>query len=153
VEPRIGVNPITIDAAHEYVYYGAMHGTSLYRVRTSDLLNKTLSAAELAERVERFGDKPVSDGITMDTAGNVYITSVSENGIGVVKPDGSYELLFSDPERLSWPDGMSCGPDGKVYATVNRLHKSARLNAGVAESQPPYYVVRFDPLAPCPVGR
>jgi sugar lactone lactonase YvrE len=153
IEPRIGVNPITIDAAYDWVYFGAMHGTTLYRVRTTDLLDEGLSASELSERVERAGEKPVSDGITIDAANNVYVSSVTENGIGVVRPDGSYELLFSDPDWLSWPDGMSCGPDGLVYATVNRLHLSARLNAGVAESKPPYYVVRFKPLAPCPVGR
>ncbi|WP_437822069.1 hypothetical protein [Sorangium sp. So ce1078] len=33
-ELELGLNPITIDARDEWVYYGAMHGASVYRVRT-----------------------------------------------------------------------------------------------------------------------
>lgn len=153
LEPRIGLNPITVDAAYDWVYFGAMHGTALYRVRTTDLVDDRLSDADVSARVERFASKPLSDGITIDAANNVYVTSVTENAIGVVRADASYDVLFADNEWLSWPDGMSCGPDGWVYVTVNRLHRSARLNAGVNASRPPYYIVRFRPLAPCPVGR
>ncbi|MEM9152422.1 MAG: L-dopachrome tautomerase-related protein, partial [Cyanobacteria bacterium P01_F01_bin.3] len=71
-EARIGVNPITIDPSNEWVYYGPMSGTSLYRIRTADLLNQDLSSAQLASKIERFGDKPISDGITIDAGNNVY---------------------------------------------------------------------------------
>jgi len=53
VEPRVGINPITIDPASEWVYYGPMSGTSLYRIRTSHLLDESLSPAALGGRVER----------------------------------------------------------------------------------------------------
>ena len=152
-EPRVAVNPITIDALFEWVYFGAMNGTSLYRVRTADLRDPDLSEEALAKRVERFGPKPVSDGISMDGAGNVYITDVEASGIGVTRPDGRYELLFSDKERLSWPDAISAGPDNNMYVAVNKLHLSAKLNAGENESQPPYYIIRFPALAPTFVGR
>ena len=33
IRPHIGINPITLDLANEWVYYGPMHGRSLYRVR------------------------------------------------------------------------------------------------------------------------
>jgi sugar lactone lactonase YvrE len=153
VDARVAVNPITIDAEYEWVYFGAMHGTALHRVRTADLLDASLSEAALAARIERFGPKPPSDGISIDNAGNVYVTDVQANGIGVTRPDGRYQLLFSDPERLSWPDAISAGPDGFMYVAVNKLHRSAALNAGVNDSQPPYYIVRFQPLAPVSVGR
>lgn len=153
VEPRIGINPITIDVENEWVYFGAMHGTSLYRVRTADLLDTTLDEAELAKRVERFGPKPVSDGISIDNAGDVYVTDVQASGIGVINADGQYQLLFSDPEKLSWPDSIAAGPDGLMYVAVNKLNLTPQLNGGVNESKPPYYVVRFQPLAPVSVGR
>lgn len=153
VEPRIGINPITIDVENAWVYFGAMHGTSLYRVRTADLLDASLDEAELAKRVERFGPKPVSDGISIDNAGDVYVTDVQASGIGVTNADGQYQLLFSDPQKLSWPDSIAAGPDGFMYVAVNKLNLSKQLNAGVNESQPPYYVVRFQPLAPVTVGR
>lgn len=152
-EPRIAINPITIDALGEWVYFGAMHGTSLYRVRAADLRDASLGDAALALRVQRFGRKPVSDGISMDDAGNVYITDVTRSGIGVTAPDGQYRLLFSDPLRLAWPDAIAAGPDGQMYVAVNKLHRSATLNAGDDQSEPPYYIVRFPALAPASVGR
>src|SRR5690606_3904162 len=54
---RSGVNPITIDSAHEWVYYGAMSGATVWRVRLSDLLDESLSAEDLAARAERYGEK------------------------------------------------------------------------------------------------
>lgn len=153
VESRVAVNPITIDVENEWVYFGAMHGTQINRIRTADLLNPALGEEQLAERVERFGPKPPSDGISIDNAGGVYVTDVQASGIGMTNADGQYQLLFSDPERLSWPDSIAAGPDGWMYVAVNKLHRTPQLNAGVNESEPPYYVVRFQPLAPVTVGR
>ncbi len=78
---------------------------------------------------------------------------MNAKGIGVTRPDGTYELLVSDDDLLDWPDGFATGPDNYIYAAVNRLHKSARLNGGVNDSAPPYYVVRFPALAPVSIGR
>jgi hypothetical protein len=57
-EPRIGLDPIVIDPANEWVYYGSVHGTSVYRVRAADLLERGLSKEELTRRAERYGEKP-----------------------------------------------------------------------------------------------
>jgi sugar lactone lactonase YvrE len=110
-EPRFGLNPIAIDPASEWVYYGAFSGTSVYRVRAADLADPTLAPALLSERVERYGDKVPSDGIGVDGGGNVYVTDLGRNAIGVTEPGGAYRILIQD-DRLSWPDGMALGPDG-----------------------------------------
>jgi sugar lactone lactonase YvrE len=128
---QIGVNPIAIDAKAEWVYFGSMNGETLYRVRAEDLRDASLTRASLSARVERYADKPVSDGITIDTKGNIYVTDLNAGGIGVIDRNRRYERLFDDPEIVSWPDGMSGGPDGLIYVTVNQLHKSAPLNGGL----------------------
>jgi sugar lactone lactonase YvrE len=150
---RVGLNPITIDPTFEWVYFGAMHSDDLWRVRTRDLLNTGLSGDQLGKRVVRYGTKPPSDGISMDAAGNVYVTDTIEKAIGVTSPDGRYRVLAQDDELLAWPDGISAGPDGWMYATVNKLHRSAALNAGENLSAPPYYVVRFRPFGDAVTGR
>lgn len=150
---RIALNPITIDPANEWVYYGAMNGTSLYRIRTRDLLDSSLSDRELASRIERYGDKPISDGITVDSAGNVYVTDITANAIGVTNSRGTYRILYQDDRLLSWPDGLAVGADGYIYGTVNQLHRSPPLNSGRDGAIAPYRVVRFPALAPSRVGR
>lgn len=148
---RVGVNPITIDPSNTWVYYGPMSGTSVYRIRSADLA-AGLSREALADRIERYGDKPVSDGITVDDEGNVYITELDAGAVGVTRRDGSYERLVED-SRIQWPDGFAAGPDGHIYLTVNQLHRSAPLNKGENTAEPPFYIFRFDALGRAVTGR
>lgn len=149
---RIGVNPITIDPQHQWVYFGAMSGKSIYRIQTGDLSNTDLGDEVLEQKVERYGDKPLSDGITMDGDGNVYITSITDDSIGVVTKEGIYKTLFRRDD-LSWPDGLAFGPDQKIYATINELHRSPVLNGGQNEAKGEFKVIRFDSLAKGKSGR
>lgn len=150
--PHIGVNPISEDLNNEWVYFGPMHGLSLYRIKAEDLINKTLSENELAARIERYSDKPISDGITIDKAGNIYLGELAENAIGVISSYRKYRRLAQCP-RLSWVDSFSFGPGGHLYAVVNRLHQSATLNGGELAAKPPFYLLKVKSLAPGLAGR
>lgn len=153
VRPRVGVNPISLDAANQWLVFGPMHGSALYRVRTADLLDETLSPGELGRRVEKWGARPVSDGTSMDNAGGVYITDIGRNAIGRVAPDGTYSVLFEDAKLLSWPDAFSFGPDGYLYLVSNQLHRGPALNGGKDLAKRPFYVLRFKPSVPGVAGR
>lgn len=150
---KIGINPITVDPTNTWVYFAPMTGSAMYRVRTADLLDESLDDAALQARVERYGDKPISDGSTVDAGGNVYITAMTDNAIGVTKPDGSYTELFQSDDGLPWPDGFSIGTDGYVYATINELHRSPVLNGGQDASLGTYKIVRFPALGTAISGR
>lgn len=150
--PHIGVNPITEDLEDEWVYFGPMHGLSLYRVKAEDLANESLDGKALALRVERYSAKPICDGVTIDKANNIYLGDLAENAIGVIKSDRSYQLLAKSDE-LSWVDSFSFGPGGKLYAVVNQLHRSATLNGGEGVSKPPYFLVEVKALAAGLAGR
>jgi sugar lactone lactonase YvrE len=150
---KIGANPITVDPNNEWVYYAPMSGASLYRIATMDLLDPALSPEELSSRVERYGDKPICDGITVDDAGNVYISSITDNAIGVVDATGAYQILYQDKKLLSWTDGMAFSSDDYIYVTVSQLQNSPPLNNGENAFQAPFYLVRFPALASGKVGR
>ncbi len=152
VRPHIGVNPITEDMNNEWVYFGPMHGHSLYRIKADDLANAGLDSKTLANRVQRYSDKPVSDGITIDKDNNIYLGELAANAIGVIAADKSYRRLAQCP-KLSWVDSFSFGPAGQLVAVVNRLHQSAVLNGGVSKSKPPYYLLRVKSLAAGLPGR
>ncbi|MDJ0685942.1 MAG: L-dopachrome tautomerase-related protein [Alphaproteobacteria bacterium] len=149
---KIGANPITIDPTNEWVYFAPMTATAMYRVRTTDLLDESLSDADLAARVERYGDKPISDGSTVDAAGNVYITAITQDAVGVTRPDGRYEILYQQ-DAMSWPDGFAIGADGYVYVTINELHRSPVLNGGVDATQGEFKIMRFPALGNAVSGR
>ncbi len=152
VRPHIGVNPITEDLTNEWVYFGPMHGLSLYRIKAADLINESLTAEQLANRVERYSDKPISDGISIDKQNNIYLGDLANNAIGIIGSDRKYRQFAQDP-RLSWVDSFSFGPNEQLYAVVNRLHRSATLNGGDAQSKPPYYLLQVKALAAGLPGR
>lgn len=150
--PHIGVNPITEDLNNEWVYFGPMHGHSLYRIKADDLVNEKLDTKVLANRVERYSNKPISDGITIDKDNNIYLGELAENAIGVITSDRKYRRLTQCP-NLSWVDSFSFGPEGKLYAVVNRLHQSATLNGGMETAKPPFYLLQVKALADGLSGR
>lgn len=149
---RGALNPITIDAEEEWLYYAPMSGLSVYRIRVRDLLDYRLSAEQLADRVERYADKPASAGITIDDSGNVYVTDIQANAVGAASPDG-YHIVVQDPVLLSWPDGLSTGPDGYIYVASNSLFKNFPSHSGDGPPKPPFYITRFKALGPTTAGR
>ncbi len=147
VRPHIGVNPVTEDLQNEWVYFGPMHGTSLYRIKAGALADEKLDPKTLAQMVERYSDKPICDGISIDKDNNIYLGDLAANAIGVIKPDRSYYRLAQSPE-LAWVDSLAFGPEGKLYAVINQLHRSAVLNGGEPLSKPPYLLIEVKALAP-----
>jgi sugar lactone lactonase YvrE len=144
IDAHVGVNPIALDANDEWLYFGAMHGTKLYRVKTADLRSGTPVP-------EFYADRPITDGISMDTAGNIYLGDLANNALGVIDSDRRYRQLARGPE-LSWIDAFSFAPDGHYYIVVNQLHRSKPLNGSDA-TKPPFHIMKFKPLAPGRVGR
>jgi sugar lactone lactonase YvrE len=151
-KPHIGVNPITEDLNNEWLYFGPMHGHSLYRIKAEDLANEKLDNNALASRVERYSEKPISDGISIDKDNNIYLGELAENAIGIISADRKYRRLSQCP-RLSWVDSFSFGPNGDLFAVVNRLHQSAVLNAGVLSAKPPFYLLKIHALNSGLAGR
>jgi hypothetical protein len=102
--------------------------------------------------VERYSDKPICDGISIDRRQNIYVSDIGNDAVGVIGLNREYRILVQD-ERLSWPDAFSFGPDGMLYTVANQLHRSAVLNAGEQTAEPPYLILRIEPLAPGIQGR
>ena len=150
---RIGVDSLTIDPNNEWVYFGALSGEKLYRVHTQYLLDAKLSANMLRSKVEFYANKPVSDGITIDNGGNIYVTDISNNAVGYIDTDRQYHILHQDSDKFSWSDGFSTTADGKLLVTVNKLHQSPAVNNQQDKSDGHYYIIQFDALTETTVGR
>ena len=139
---RVGVNPIALDQNDEWLYFGAMNGNTLYRIATSVLRDPSYSDSDLAGQIECYAEKPVCDGIAIDEKGNVYLGDLANDGVGVIRPDRSYEILVQD-ERLSFVNAFAIGPDEKIYFVANQLHRAPALHQGVSQAKPPFFVFRL----------
>jgi sugar lactone lactonase YvrE len=143
---RPGVDSIALDDAGEWLYFAPITSRSLWRVRTADLDDESLSRQELESRVERYAEKTMSDGIAIDSEGTVYLTDPEHSAIVALDPDRTLHTLVRD-ERLRWPDGLSFGPDGWLYVSCSALHQVILRDASEIRASAPYQIFRFRPGA------
>jgi len=139
---RGGIDGIALGP--EWLYYGALSGSGLYRVRLDDLRNPDLPASQLAGRVERFSDKPLSDGLSRDNDGNVYITDVEHGSVFIVGPDRELATLIQS-KSVRWPDALSFGPDGYLYLADSALPDVILQSREHIKAAGPYRIFRFQP--------
>lgn len=139
-----GVDGIAISPEGDWLYYGAMTHDSLYRVPTVDLLDSALSDHELGQRVERFSDKPLNDGLSTDVEGNVYITDVEHGAVMRVGPNRTLETLIRTP-RIRWADALSFGPDGWLYIADSAIPDQVLRSKRHIREAGPYFIYRFRP--------
>jgi sugar lactone lactonase YvrE len=149
---RIGVDSIALDRRGEWLYYGPVTGATMYRVRTADLNDTTLSADALAARVEAFAPKPISDGLSTDDQGNVYVTDPEHSAVLALGQDRTLRTLVKDA-KLRWPDGLSFGPDGWLYVTCSDLQDVLFRSAASRQAAAPFQIFRFKPGGTAPAGQ
>ncbi len=139
-----GVDGIAFDSAGEWLYFAAINQSGLYRIRLKDLTNTRLLPEQLASRVERFSDKPLSDGLSTDVAGNVYITDVEHSSVFVVGPDKQPQTLVRS-DRIRWADALSFGPNGWLYLADSAIPDQVLQTRDHIKANGPYYIFRFRP--------
>ena len=141
---RPGVDSIALDARGEWLYFAPVTNNHMYRVRAADLRDATLSREELLARVETFAEKTMSDGLSMDREGNIYISDPEHSAILALTPERQLRTLVKD-ERLRWPDGFSFGPEGWLYVTCSSLQQVIGRPPWSVQRNAPYQIYRFKP--------
>lgn len=137
MEGGFALNPIAIDPSAEWVYYGALHGKTIYRTPASAFD----SEEKIVAGIEKFGVKSFCDGIAVDGNQNVYVTNIEEQAIAVSNKEG-FKNIAMLPKGQTWPDGLYIGNDGHIYSTVDQLNRVPALNKGKDDSKPPYLIIK-----------
>ncbi len=137
---RGGVDGIALGP--EWLYFAALSGTSLYRVDLASLRDASIPDTQLATHIERYADKPLSDGLSIDVEGNVYVTDVEHNSIYMVGADRELKTLMRSP-KVRWPDALSFGPDDWLYVADSDLADVVLMTKDHIRSSGPYGIFRF----------
>ena len=137
----LSLNPITMDAQNEWVYFGTVNGSVIYRLPASSLANDNLTDSQLSKTIEFYGEKRPSDGMIMADNGDIYVGDIEKNAVSIVTKDG-FKTFAQDDNLLSWADGFSI-QNGYLYITQNSLHLNPALNQGEEGSVKPYHILRI----------
>jgi len=145
VDLLTGVDGIDFSKDGRYVYYAAMGHSGLFRIPTENLFNPDLTEVELSAAIEYIDDKPLTDGIRTDHAGNVYLTDIEHQGIYVIPTAGEGFTLIKD-ERIDWADGLSLGADGYMYLADSDIPNQMLQSKKHIARNAPYRIFRFPAL-------
>jgi sugar lactone lactonase YvrE len=136
--PQIASDGIALDAKNCYLYYHALTGHTLYRIKTSFLTDEKLGKRELESKVENVGQTPAPDGMLEAPDGSVYLTDLEDSA--VVRWDSAskrVKQVIAD-KRLLWPDTLSWGANGEMYVTASQIENMPRFNNGKSTRSEPY---------------
>lgn len=139
---RGGIDGIALGP--EWLYYGAISNSGLYRIRLSDLRDQHMPDKQLSARVERYATKPLSDGFSVDVEGNVYVTDVEHSAVYIIGNDREPRTLIQSND-IRWPDALSYGPDGWMYVADSALSELVLQSREHIDAQRPYKIFRFQP--------
>jgi sugar lactone lactonase YvrE len=134
--PQIASDGIALDTKNGYLYYHALTGHTLYRIKTSYLTDEKLR--DLESKVETVAQTPAPDGMLEAPDGSVYLTDIE--GGAIVHWNASskkIEPIIAD-KRLLWPDTLSWGPNGVLYVTASQIENMPRFNNGESTRTEPY---------------
>ena len=136
--PQIASDGIALDAKNGYLYYHALTGHTLYRIKTSFLRDEKLGKHELESKVENVGQTSAPDGMLEGQDGSIYLTDLENSAIVRWDPAGKrVEQIIAD-KRLLWPDTLSWGPKGEMYGTASQIENMPRFNNGKSTRTEPY---------------
>ena len=146
--PQIASDGIALDAKNGYLYYHALTGHTLYRIKTSFLKDEKLGKRELESKVENVGQTPAPDGMLEGLEGGVYLTDLENSAIVRLDPASKrVEQVVAD-KRLLWPDTLSWGPNGEMYVTASQIENMPRFNNGKSTRTEPYKLWKITGINP-----
>jgi len=136
--PQIASDGIALDVKNDYLYYHALTGHTLYRIKTNFLRDESLGEEELESKVENVGQTPAPDGMLEGADGSVYLTDLENNAVARWDPTSKRVERIIEDRRLLWPDTLSWGPKGELYVTASQIENMPRFNNGKSTRTEPY---------------
>lgn len=120
-ENSVHADGIALSPDNQFLYYIALSGHTLYRIKTEVLLDEDRSPDELNGQVEKVCKVPATDGMLFDKKGNLYLGGLETNSVNRLTPGGKVETVFQSP-HIRWADSFAFDRDGNLYFTTSQIH-------------------------------
>ncbi|MDB6136170.1 MAG: hypothetical protein JWM59_4413 [Verrucomicrobiales bacterium] len=140
--PQFHADGIALDAKNGWLYFHALTGYQLYRIRTSVLTDPKATMEKVGKAVEKVAKTAAPDGMLEDAKGRVYLAAFEKNAIIRFDPDSGESTTVVEDNRLQWPDTLSWGPNGDLYVTTSQIHRTPKYNRGVSKLEGPFQVLK-----------
>lgn len=116
-------NGIFVDAKSSKLY---MVESTAPSVLEFQLEGPRLASGDPTRRIELEPDT-VPDGIALDEEGNVYVAFYSPDQIGVIRTNGSFEVIYRDflAEWMNRPTNIALRPNEIYFANLGGWHIGA----------------------------
>lgn len=140
---KINSDGIALSPDKQWLYYKPLTDNRLYRVSTDVLRDFHSTEAQIAAKVEDVGRFVTTDGMEMDSDGNLYMGDIENGRIVKITPDRKMTTLVEDKEKLSWPDSYSISKDGYLYVSCSQIENMPWFNKDQNRTKYPYRVFRI----------
>lgn len=126
-------NEIRLDATEEYLYVVETIMNHILRFRVQP--DGSLTDKEIFGP-DNLGTGAAIDGFTFDVEGNLWVTLVLRNGLGIITTDGDYHVVFEDPREdvlKSFEEKIASGtaePNDMAMAAGSKLQFITSLAFG-----------------------
>ena len=119
----LGINGIALSPDARTLYWTVTTGTRARALPTAILRKAGASDDQIATATRDLGSVGGNtDGIATDSAGGLYITDVTRNGIVKYDPRTKSMSLIASDEGVRWPDTAAIHPDGDLVFTSSALN-------------------------------
>jgi sugar lactone lactonase YvrE len=140
--PAVHADGIALDKERGWLYYHALTGETMYRIKTEHLKDVSLSDAQLAAKVEKLAATPKPDGMLESRDGMIYLAAFEKGAIVRFDPTRHQTTTVIEDQQLQWPDTLAWGPDSKLYVTTSQIHRIPKYHGGDSKQKGPFMVYR-----------
>ena len=136
-------NEIRLDAQEEYLYVVETNMNHLLRFRVQP--DGSLTGKEIFGP-NNLGTGAAIDGFSFDAEGNLWVTLVLRNGLGIITPDGDYHVVIEDPrEDVLRLRGENCQWHGRTkrYGDGSRPQPAIYHESSLRWPRPAYGLSRL----------
>ena len=140
---KINSDGIALTPDRQWLYFKPLSDTKLYRVRTADLREALANGTDVEKKVDDLGANfTVSDGMTFDQSGNLYLSDMEHDAIVQVNSDLKLRVVAHD-QRLLWPDTFAWSSDGWLYVTCSQIQNMPWSHNGRSTRNSPFRIFKL----------